>query len=107
VEVRVEATDMARGWRTEPIGPAFDAAREALALGYGREAVAIGCGGTIPFVAPFAEVLGGAPALLLGLEDPICNAHGENESLHVEDFRRAARACTHLLASLRQRLSPP
>jgi acetylornithine deacetylase/succinyl-diaminopimelate desuccinylase-like protein len=88
------------GWRTEPVGPAFDAARRALAAGFGREAVAIGCGGTIPFVGPFVEVLGGAPALLLGLEDPPCNAHGENESLHVDDFRKAARAATHLLAEL-------
>ena len=51
----------------------------------------VGCAGAIPFVGPFVSVLG-APALLLGLEDPVCNAHGENESLHLEDFRRAARA---------------
>lgn len=88
------------GWRTEPVGPAFDAARRALAAGFGREPVAIGCGGTIPFVGPFVEVLGGAPALLLGLEDPPCNAHGENESLDLDDFRKAARAAAHLLAEL-------
>ena len=99
VETDVEAT--AAGWRTESVGPAFDAARRALAAGFGREAVEIGCGGTIPFVGPFVEVLGGVPALLLGLEDPPCNAHGENESLCVEDFRKAARAAAHLLPELR------
>jgi acetylornithine deacetylase/succinyl-diaminopimelate desuccinylase-like protein len=38
--------------------------------------------------------------LLLGLEDPPCNAHGENESLDLGDFRRAARASAHLLREL-------
>jgi acetylornithine deacetylase/succinyl-diaminopimelate desuccinylase-like protein len=88
------------GWRTEPEGPAFDAARRALAAGFGCEAVTIGCGGTIPFVGPFSEVLGGVPALLLGLEDPPCNAHGENESLDLDDFRKACLASAHLLAEL-------
>ena len=88
------------GWSTDPEGPAFEAARRALAAGFGREPVFIGCGGSIPFVGPFCEVLGGVPALLLGLEDPICNAHGENESLHVEDFHSAARSAAHLFAEL-------
>jgi len=70
------------------------------AQGFGRESVAVGCGGSIPFVGPFSEVLGGVPALLLGLEDPPCNAHGENESLHLGDFRKAAHASAHLLAEL-------
>ncbi len=88
------------GWRTRPQGPAFAAARRALAAGFGRDPVEIGCGGTIPFVGPFAEVMGGIPVLLLGLEDPPCNAHGENESLDLADFRSAARASAHLLAEL-------
>jgi acetylornithine deacetylase/succinyl-diaminopimelate desuccinylase-like protein len=100
--VRVETAVPAAvpGWKTTPEGPAFDAARRALAAGYEREAVTIGCGGSIPFVGPFSEVLGGIPALLLGLEDPPCNAHGENESLDLDDFRRASRASAHLLREL-------
>ena len=101
VRIRVSLDTAADGWQTDPVGPAFDAARRALQLGYGRPPVDIGCGGSIPFVKPFCEVLAGAPALLLGLEDPVCNAHGENESLDVSDFRRAARSAVHLLAELR------
>ena len=104
VEVSSAVNASVPGWKTLPEGPAFGAARRALAAGYGREAVTIGCGATIPFVGPFAEVLGGVPALLLGLEDPPCNAHRENESLDLSDFRRAARASAHLwqeLADLR------
>lgn len=101
VEISLDVETAVPGWKTRAVGPAFDAARRALARGYGREATTIGCGGTIPFVGPFLEVLGGAPALLLGLEDPPCNAHGENESLHLGDFRKAAHASAHLLAELR------
>jgi acetylornithine deacetylase/succinyl-diaminopimelate desuccinylase-like protein len=70
--VRVETAVPAAvaGWKTQAEGPAFDAARRALHAGYDREATVIGCGGTIPFVGPFVQVLGGVPALLLGLEDP-------------------------------------
>ncbi len=101
VQVESQVLAAVPGWSTQATGPAFDAARRALAAGFGREAVTIGCGGTIPFVGPFTEVLGGVPALLLGLEDPPCNAHGENESLDLDDFRKAQRAAAHLLPELR------
>ena len=100
VEVELHSSTAVPGWKTEPDGPAFDAARRALALGYGRDSVEIGCGGSIPFVGPFCEVLGGIPALLLGLEDPPCNAHGENESLDLDDFRKAAISSAHLMAEI-------
>jgi len=100
IEVTTECDTAVAGWSTRPEGPAFDAARRALAAGFGREPVCIGCGGSIPFVAPFASVLGGVPALLLGLEDPRCNAHGENESLHVDDFFKAILSAAHLFEEL-------
>ena len=100
VEVTTESDTAVAGWVTSPEGPAFDAARRALASGFGRDPVCIGCGGSIPFVGPFASVLGGVPALLLGLEDPVCNAHGENESLNVDDFIKAVRSAAHLFQEL-------
>jgi len=100
LDVQVTPEHTANWWVTTPEGPVFDAARRALEAGYGRRAEHIGCGGSIPFVEPFAAVLGGAPALLMGVEDPPCNAHGENESLLVEDWKSGTRAAVHLYAEL-------
>jgi acetylornithine deacetylase/succinyl-diaminopimelate desuccinylase-like protein len=93
-------------WSTTTTHPAFAAARRALAAGYGRDAVEIGAGGSIPFVGPFARALGGVPALLVGLEDPACNAHAEDESLLVPDFEASCRAAVHLYAELAAVLEP-
>jgi acetylornithine deacetylase/succinyl-diaminopimelate desuccinylase-like protein len=87
-------------WKTEPAGPAFDAARRALAAGFGKEAALIGAGGSIGFVQPFADFLKGAPCLLTGVEDPACGAHSENESLHLGDWRKCMRAAVHLYDEL-------
>lgn len=91
-------------WTTEPAGPAWDAAVAAMTAGYGRAPAAMGCGGSIPFVEPFSDAFGGAPCLLTGIEDPATNAHGEDESLHLGDFRNAIVAEVHLLAELAARL---
>jgi len=88
------------GWQGSAAGPFFEAARRALCAGYGQSPVSIGCGGSIPFVRAFSESLGGVPVLLIGVEDPLCNAHGENESLDLEDLRKAARSFVHLFTEL-------
>jgi acetylornithine deacetylase/succinyl-diaminopimelate desuccinylase-like protein len=100
VQVDTDCEACASGWSMEAEGPAFDAARSALEAGYGVPTVEIGCGGTIPFVGPFIEVMSGAPAILLGLEDPICNAHGENESLSLIDFDRSCSSAARLYLKL-------
>lgn len=87
-------------WMTDPTGPAFEAAVEAMRQGFGRDPISIGCGGTIGFVGPLAELFGGAPALLLGIEDPKSNAHAPNESLHEGDWKSLMRSLAHLFANL-------
>ena len=73
--------------------------RHVLAL-LATTTVAIGCGGTIPFVDHFTDILGDVPALLVGIEDPYTNAHSENESLHLGDFDKAVRSQIHFFADL-------
>ncbi len=105
LEVSVERETLANWWITRPEGPAFEAAARAMEAGYGRRVELIGCGGSIPFVEPFARVLGGVPALLTGVEDPICNAHSENESLNLDDWRSGTRAAVYLYAELADALA--
>ena len=54
----------------------------------------------IGFVGPLADLFGGAPALLLGIEDPRSNAHAPNESLHEGDWKNLMRSLAHLFANL-------
>ncbi len=100
VKVSVKSQGNFPWWMTDPTGPAFEAAMQALHSGFGVEAVGIGCGGSIGFVGPLAELFGGAPALLLGIEDPLSNAHAPNESLDGGDFRKLTTSLVHLFARL-------
>ena len=87
-------------WMTDPNGPAFEAAMAALRGGFDRDPVAIGCGGSIGFVGPLSDLFGGAPALLLGIEDPASNAHAPNESLHEGDLKKLMASLVRLFDNL-------
>ena len=81
-------------------GPAYDAAHAAFAEAWGTAAVDMGVGGSIPFVAAFAELLPDAEILITGVEDPDTRAHGANESLHLAMFERCCLAEVLLLTGL-------
>jgi acetylornithine deacetylase/succinyl-diaminopimelate desuccinylase-like protein len=100
VKVTLKPQGSVKWWLTDPNGPAFEAALSALRAGFKKEPAAIGCGGSIGFVGPLAQLFGGAPALLMGIEDPKSNAHAPNESLHEGDFRKLMTSMAHLFENL-------
>ncbi len=99
-KVKASITSATPWWTTDPEGPAFEAARAALKAGFGKETAMMGGGGTIGFVQPFADLLKGAPCILMGVADPHTQAHSENESLHLGDWVKAMRSTIHLYDGL-------
>ncbi len=84
-------------------GRAYQAARQALTQAWGRPALDIGAGGSIPFVTAYAERFPAAEILVTGVEDPDSRAHGANESLHLPTFERACLAEALFLHSMAPR----
>ncbi len=99
LKAKVSNVSVGTWWKTKTDHPAFKQMEAALAKGWGRASVKIGCGGSIPFVQTFTDALGGAPALLIGVCDPKTFAHSENESMSIEVWRKSVRSLIHFLSS--------
>ena len=99
--VSVEPGEIGQPFAIDAQGPAYDAAREAFREAWdGTAPVDIGVGGSIPFIAAFAERFPEAAILVTGIEDPDTRAHGANEGLHLAEFERVCLAEALLLAKL-------
>lgn len=98
----VTVIEGARGWPCEldTSAPAYEAARKAFAEAFGETPVEVGLGGSIPFIAEFAEVFPSATVLVTGVEDPDSRAHGVDESLHLGQFAKVCLAEALLLDRL-------
>lgn len=100
VQVSVKDGGSVKWWMTDPTGPAFEAATRAMREAYGKAPASIGCGGSIGFVGPLADLFGGAPALLFGIDDPQGNPHAPNESLDEKDWKNLIKSLVYLFANL-------
>ncbi len=98
--VEVELEDLGAGFSAETGGAIYAKARQAFAQAWGTEAVDVGIGGSIPFIATFAEHFPQATILVTGVEDPDTRAHSANESLHLGEFERVCLAEALLLQHL-------
>ncbi|MDH3189107.1 MAG: M20/M25/M40 family metallo-hydrolase [Acidimicrobiia bacterium] len=75
---------------------------EAFAEAFGQETVHMGAGGSIPFIATFAELFPGAPILVTGCGDPTSAYHAPNESQHIGDLEKSVLAEAIALSLLAQ-----
>ena len=98
--VSVIPGDTGQPYAVDTSGPVYQAAQAAFREAWGTEAVYMGQGGSIPFIAEFAETFPDAQILVTGVEDPATQAHSVNESLHLGVLELAATAEALLLANL-------
>ena len=99
---QVEVTPGAAGepFSLQTTGAVYDVARATFAEAYGNEAVEMGIGGSIPFIAEFARAYPGATVLVTGVGDPASRWHGIDESLDLAMWERACLAEALLLERL-------
>jgi acetylornithine deacetylase/succinyl-diaminopimelate desuccinylase-like protein len=92
--------DIGQPYVIDATGPVYDAARSAFRHAWGTDAIDMGMGGSIPFIAQFAAAFPDATILVTGVEDPGTQAHSVNESLHLGVLERAALTEALLLEQL-------
>ncbi len=103
-ELTTKVVDTGEPIALDATGPAYDAARAAFTEAWdGTAPIDMGVGGSIPFIAEFLEAFPRASVLVTGVEDPDTRAHGANEGLHLEEFRRVIVAEALLLQKLGSR----
>ena len=74
--------------------PALTKARTALGEEWGKKALAIGSGGSIPIVGDFATHLG-IPTVLMGFGLPDDGLHSPNEKYRVENYYKGIMTIAH------------
>ncbi len=90
--VTVTPHESGEGFAVSSDDPRVKAFRDAFSEVWGREAVDIGVGGSIPFVSAFSEAYPDAAILLTGVADPTSRAHGPDESLDLGELRKGILA---------------
>lgn len=96
-EVRFEPGGANTGWNAPAFAPWLEQSiGRASQVIYGRDAVHIGCGGTIPFMGMLGERFPHTQFFITGVLGPHANAHGPNEFLHIE-YAKKLTACVSLV----------
>ncbi|MEA1882145.1 MAG: M20/M25/M40 family metallo-hydrolase [Candidatus Marinimicrobia bacterium] len=91
--INIKWEEPANGWNAPKLSTWLDRAiQEASSTFYGKPALAMGEGGTIPFMAMLGEKFPEAQFVITGVLGPGSNAHGPNEFIHIP-FAKKLSAC--------------
>ncbi len=97
--VRFQPEAAATGWNAPEVAPWLDqACQNASSAVFGKPAMYMGEGGTIPFMAMLGDSFPEAQFLITGVLGPKSNAHGPNEFLHLSYGSRLTTAVASVLA---------
>ena len=97
VTVKIESA-MA-GWNAPVVAPWLEESMQRASREFfGRDAMYMGTGGSIPFMGMLGERFPGTQFLITGLLGPKSNAHGPNEFLHIETGKRLTACVARVLA---------
>jgi acetylornithine deacetylase/succinyl-diaminopimelate desuccinylase-like protein len=103
-EVEYHLEDAASGWNAPAMLPALSTLLEESSQAYyKKEALAMGEGGSIPFMGMLGAKFPKAQFVITGVLGPNSNAHGPNEFIHLE-FAKKLTACIYNILSQFQRL---
>lgn len=101
-QLEMKVHSAAPAFRVSPDSPYLRAAQSAMSEVYGREAVPIGCGGSIPIAAWMKEILG-IDTLLMGFSLEDDGMHSPNEKFELVCFERGMKSHAVLLERLRKK----
>ena len=88
----------AQGWNAPELATWLDEAiREASETFYGKPALHMGEGGSIPFMGMLGEKFPKAQFVITGVLGPKSNAHGPNEFLHIDYAKKLTGCVAHIL----------
>ena len=97
--VAFEPDHAATGWNAPDIAPWLEASlQNASQAAFGKDAMYMGEGGTIPFMAMLGESFPRAQFVITGVLGPKSNAHGPNEFLHIPYARKLTTCVAQVLA---------
>ena len=98
-KVRFEGEKSSAGWNAPPLERWLEQAMDAASRTFfGKPAMAMGEGGTIPFMEMLGRKFPKAQFLITGVLGPNSNAHGPNEFLHIPTGKRLTACVASVIA---------
>ncbi|MBU8895864.1 peptidase M20 [Corallococcus sp. H22C18031201] len=98
-KVTFEGEKAGAGWEAPPLAPWLSRAVQTASTNcFGKPAMAMGEGGSIPFMGMLGERFPEAQFLITGVLGPSSNAHGPNEFLHIPTGKKLTASVASVLA---------